>query len=136
MFAAADVCGIDRSLCIPGDLDLYDICCEPDLTDFIYFLSCIMGDYIFSTSCMLLGSDEESEKADGCRCLIGIDKKGAVAKYSDFTIYGSNINDIYAIYCRNLSFCNSPFFLGIIDHLLQNRYHLSYLTKFFEKLPI
>ena len=85
---------------------------------------------------MLLGSDEESEKADGCRYLIGIDKKGAVAKYSDFTIYGSNINDIYAIYCRNLSFCNSPFFVGIIDHLLQNRYHLSYLTKFFEKLPI
>ena len=47
MFAAADVCGIDRSLCIPGDLDLYDICCEPDLTDFVYFLSGIMDNYVF-----------------------------------------------------------------------------------------
>lgn len=65
---------------------------------------------------MLLGSDEESEKADGCRCLIGIDKKGAVAKYSDFTIYGSNINDIYAIYCRNLSFCNSLFYF--VKHII------------------
>ena len=62
---------------------------------------------------MLLGSDEESEKADGCRYLIGIDKKGAVAKYSDFTIYGSNINDIYAIYCVNLLFYNSPLGLSI-----------------------
>ncbi len=32
----------------------------------------------------------------------------AVAKYRNFTIYSSNIKDIDAVYCVNLSFFNSP----------------------------